>query len=136
MSLKIQIVVAAVIILALCLIINMIRKKALELKYTLIWLGVGIAVLILDIFPGIMEWLAALLGIQLPANMSFFFGFCFALMIIFSLTIAVSRMSIRISELAQEVALYEKGEKDKEREEKNEKMASCNASNGNVDIGI
>ena len=68
--------------------------------------------------------------------MLFFFGFCFALMIIFSLTIAVSRMSIRISELAQEVALYEKGEKDKEREEKNEKMASCNASNGNVDIGI
>ena len=136
MSLKIQIVVAAVIILALCLIINMIRKKALELKYTLIWLGVGIAVLILDIFPGIMEWLAALLGIQLPANMLFFFGFCFALMIIFSLTIAVSRMSIRISELAQEVALYEKGEKDKEKEEKNEKMASCNASNGNVDIGI
>lgn len=118
MSLTIQIVVAAVIILALCLIINMVRKKALELKYTLIWFGVGIAVLILDIFPGIMEWLAALLGIQLPANMLFFFGFCFALMIIFSLTIVVSRMSIRISELAQEVALYEKGEKDKETEEK------------------
>lgn len=113
MSWKIQIIVAVVIILALCMIINMIRKKALELKYALIWLGVGIAVLILDAFPGIMEWLSGLLGIQLPANMLFFFGFCFALVIIFSLTIVVSRMSIRISELAQELALHEKRETEK-----------------------
>lgn len=118
MSWKIQVIVAVAIILALCMIVNMIRKKSLELKYALIWFGVGIAVLVLDLFPGIMKWLAVVLGIQLPANMLFFFGFCFALMIIFSLTIVVSRMSIRISELAQELALYEKREKDKEREEK------------------
>lgn len=113
MSWKIQIIVAVAIILALGMIVNMIRKKALELKYALIWMGVGIAVLILDIFPGIMEWLASLLGIKLPANMLFFFGFCFALIIIFSLTIVVSRMSVRISELAQELALYEKREKER-----------------------
>jgi len=41
--------------------------------------------------------------------MLFFFGFCFALVIIFVLTMALSRMSIRIKELAQEIALIKDG---------------------------
>lgn len=114
MNLKIQIIVCIVIILALCMIVNMIRKKALELKYALIWLGVGIVVLVLDLFPASMEWMSNLIGIQLPANMLFFFGFCFSLIILFSLTVVISRMSIKIKDLAQELALYEKREKGKE----------------------
>lgn len=115
MNTRIQIIVAVIIVIALIIIINMIRKKALELKYALSWLMVGIGVLILDIFPGIMEWGAEFMGIQLPVNMLFFMGFCFALIIIFILTISVSRMSIRIKNLSQELALYEK----KQLDEKN-----------------
>lgn len=48
-------------------------------------------------------------GIADPVNMLFFLGFCFSLMIIFVLTVAVSRMSIRIKQMAQEIALHEKG---------------------------
>ena len=108
MRLRIQIIVAVVIIIALCIIINMIRKKALELRYALAWLCVGVGVLILDLFPGIMNWLAVFMGIELPINMLFFWGFCFSLIIIFGLTMSISRMSIRIKNLAQELALYEK----------------------------
>ena len=43
-----------------------------------------------------------------------FLGFCFSLTIIFSLTISVSKMSIQIKDLTQEIALYKK--------EQNEKM--------------
>lgn len=108
MSIKLQIIIAIIIVLALIVIINMIRRKALELRYALAWLAVGVGVLVLDIFPGIMERLATLLGIASPVNMLFFMGFCFSLIIIFILTIAVSRMSIRIKVLTQELALYEK----------------------------
>ena len=48
------------------------------------------------------------LGIAQPINMLFFVGFCFALCIIFGLTVAISKMSVRIKELAQELALYKK----------------------------
>ena len=99
MNLRIQIIIAIVIIIALIVIINMIRKKALELRYALTWLGVGAVVLVLDVFPEIMGWLARIMGITLPSNMLFFLGFCFSLTIIFGLTIAVSRMSIRIKNL-------------------------------------
>lgn len=108
MNTRIQIIIAVIIVIALAVIVNMIRKKALELRYALAWLGVGAGVLILDVFPGIMEWGAQFVGITLPVNMLFFMGFCFSLIIIFGLTMAVSRMSIRIKELTQELALYQK----------------------------
>ncbi|MDY5986061.1 DUF2304 domain-containing protein [Sporofaciens sp. SGI.106] len=118
MKIRIQIIVAVIIITALCVIINMIRRKRLELRYALAWLIVGVGILILDIFPNLMKWLAVQVGIASPVNMLFFFGFCFSLMIIFVLTVAISRMSIRIKQLAQELALYEKKEADKKNDEK------------------
>lgn len=112
MNVKLQIIIAVAILFALGIIINMIRKKALELRYALAWLIVGVGVFVLDIFPGIMVKLASVLGIYSPVNMLFFLGFCFSLVIIFVLTVAVSRMSIRIKELTQELALYEKENRD------------------------
>lgn len=109
MNIRIQIIVAVFIIIALGVIINMIRKKSLELRYALSWLAVGLGVLVLDLFPRLVEWLSKSMGIASPVNMLFFLGFCFSLCIIFVLTIAVSRMSLRIKELAQELALYKKG---------------------------
>lgn len=108
MNIRIQIIIAVLIIIALIVIINMIRKKALELRYSLAWLAVGAGVLILDLFPGFMEGLSDLMGIASPVNMLFFLGFCFSLIIIFILTIAISRMSVRIKNLAQELALINK----------------------------
>lgn len=113
MSIRLQIIIAVIILLALCVIINMIRKKRLELRYALAWLIVGVGVLVLDCFPSLINWLAEKLGIASPVNMLFFMGFCFALMIIFVLTVAVSRASIRIKELAQALALYEQEYKEK-----------------------
>lgn len=112
MNVRLQIIVAIAILFALGVIINMIRKRALELRYALAWLIVGVGVLILDVFPGVMEKLASVLGIYSPVNMLFFLGFCFSLVIIFVLTVAVSRMSIRIKELTQELALHEKENRD------------------------
>ena len=108
MNIRIQIIVGIIVLLALGVIINMIRQKKLELRYALSWLGVGVAILILDCFPQLITWLSRKVGIASPVNMLFFFGFCFSLMIIFVLTVAISRMSIRIKELTQELVLFEK----------------------------
>lgn len=108
MSVKIQIIIAVLIICALIVIIDMIRKKRLELSYALSWLLVGIGVLILDIFPQLIKTISEKIGIVSPVNMLFFFGFCFSLIIIFVLTIAVSKLSIKIKQLAQQIAIYEK----------------------------
>ena len=108
MNIKAQIIISIIIILGIVYIINMVRKKALELRYSLTWLGVGICILILTLFPQIMNKISAIMGIASPMNMLFFLGFCFSLTIIFSLTISASKMSIQIKDLTQEIALYKK----------------------------
>ncbi|MCI8785448.1 MAG: DUF2304 domain-containing protein [Eubacterium sp.] len=122
MNLKIQVIVAVLIVFALLWIANMVRRQALDLKYALSWLTVGTAVLILDLFPGMMNYLVHLLGIELPVNMMFFFGFCFTLLLLFILTVKVSKQGEQLKRLTQEVALLEdrrgKGEALKEDDEK------------------
>ncbi|MCR5654842.1 MAG: DUF2304 domain-containing protein [Lachnospiraceae bacterium] len=107
MSTKIQIIIGAVLLVGLFAIVNMIRQRKLDLKYALSWLVAFVAVLILDIFPVLLTKLSYALGIWAPVNMVFFLGFCFSLMIIFTLTVALSRMSERVRKLSQAVALNE-----------------------------
>ena len=107
MDIRIQIAVGVVVVIALVIIVNMIRNKKLELRYALAWLLVGFGILLFDCFPQILKILSDELGVWSPINMLFFLGFCFSLGIIFTLTIAVSRMSVRIKKLAQQIALYE-----------------------------
>lgn len=115
MNIRIQIIIAIVIVIALGIIINMIRKKGLELRYALAWLIVGVGILILDCFPALINFIAYIMGIASPINMLFFVGFCFSLAIIFTLTVAVSRLSVKVKELSQEIALYIREEKDEKQ---------------------
>ena len=108
MNIRLQIIIAIILIIALCVIVNMIRKKRLELRYALAWLIVGVGTLVLDCFQILTTKLAELIGVASPINMLFFLGFCFSLVIIFVLTVAISRVSIRMKQLTQELALYEK----------------------------
>lgn len=108
MNIKTQILVAIIVLLAMAALVNMIRKNKLELKYCLLWFLLGVAILVFDCFPWLTTKLASVIGIGQPINLLFFSGFCFSLLIIFSLTAAVSRFSVKIKKLTQEIALLEK----------------------------
>ena len=64
-------------------------------------------VLVLDLFPVLLTKLSMALGVWAPVNMIFFLGFCFSLLIIFTLTVMLSRMAERVRKLAQAVAMNE-----------------------------
>ena len=105
MTEKFQLILIAGIILILLFILNMIRKRKLELKYSLVWLVVMVVLLILACMPEKLHDIANALGIYSPINMIFFLGFVFSLAIIFVLTVTVSRLSARVRRLAQIVAM-------------------------------
>lgn len=118
MTLKIQIIVGVVLVIGLCYVINLIRKNRLELKYALSWLAAGVAVLIIDCFPVLMNRLADLIGIDSPVNMMFFIGFLFVLVIILTMTVALSIAASSVKRLTQKIALLEKRVRDLEEEKK------------------
>ena len=121
MTVKVRLLLVIGLVCVLVMIINMVRKRQLELKYVLGWLGCDFVLLLFAIFPGLMVGLSNFLGIYAPVNMIFFLGFCFSLLIIFSLTVALSRLSNSVRTLDQMVALNEKRLQDLEQELKKEK---------------
>ena len=107
MTLRLKVIIVVLLILALVMIINLIRKRKLELKYALVWMLLILGLALIVLIPGMLESLAKLLGIYNVMNLVFFVGFIFALMIIFSLTMSLSRNSERVRKIAQRVALNE-----------------------------
>lgn len=108
MTLKIQIAIAVIILMGLGYIINLIRRRRVELKYALSWLLIGLFVLIIDCFPKLMDKMADLVGIASPVNMMFFIGFLLSLLIILTLTVALSSAASSVKRLIQVIALQEK----------------------------
>ena len=107
MTAKIQIIIGFFLLIGFLIIVQMVKKRKLELKYALSWLGAILFVFIFDCFPILLNKLSGLLGIWAPVNMIFFLGFCFSLLIIFILTVTLSRMSERVRKLSQAIALNE-----------------------------
>ena len=85
MSFKVRLILGIILFFIFVLIVNMVRKRKLELKYVLAWMLCDLALLVMVFVPGLMEHMASLLGIYSPVNMVFFLGFVFSLIIIFSL---------------------------------------------------
>ena len=106
MSVKLQILIIVVIILAMLYIVNHVRKKSIDFKYALLWLFVCICVLVLAIFPKLLNVVA--FGIASPVNMLFFFGFCLSIVVIFTLSIALSNLTDKVKKMAQEIAIIRK----------------------------
>ena len=115
MNFKLQLIIALLILTGLGILINLIRKNKLDLKYALSWILLGAGILVFDLFPGLTSLIAALLGVDVPVNALFFLGFCFSLLVIFSLTVAVSRLSRRVTRLTQELALLDRRLKEYEK---------------------
>ncbi|MCM1577255.1 MAG: DUF2304 domain-containing protein [Ruminococcus sp.] len=89
-------------------IIHYLARNKLNLKYSLTWLAAGLGMLILAIFPKLVEMIGNLVGIAAPVNTVFLFAGMFMLLIIFTLTMIVSHMNKRIYRLTQLLALLEK----------------------------
>lgn len=108
MSIRSQIIIMLAVAAALIVLACMVKRRTISLRYALPWTLLAIGVTVLTCFPGLTERLTNLLGVSLPVNMIFFMGFCFSLVIIFSLSLAVSRLSKRVKDLAQHQALLER----------------------------
>ena len=115
MTVQLRIILFFLISLTFALFVDQIKQKKLKLQYTLTWMILLLFVLFVTAFPGVLGFVANLMGIALPINMIFFFGFIFTLMIIYRLTMAVSKQSEEIKFLTQKVALLEKKINDKHK---------------------
>lgn len=93
-----------------------LKRKTLELKYTLIWLFAGLVMGIMVFFPSLLTKFINLLGIYSNMNGLFILCIAFIILLLMMLTAIVSRATYRIRTLIQEMAILEKRLSDMEHQ--------------------
>jgi len=109
MALRLQVFLIVISLSFMIYIFALVRREELELKYTLAWCFLGVTLVIIAIKPSLVLLLTKVLGMQLPVNTVFLTGIFCIMVIVLTLTVAISRTSVRTKRLIQELALV-KGE--------------------------
>lgn len=103
-----QITLSVAVICYFVIILYYLKRKMLELKYTLVWLAAGLIMGIMIYFPEILVWFVRMLGIESNMNGLFILCIAFIIMILMTLTSIVSRQQLKIRTLIQEISMLEK----------------------------
>ncbi len=104
-----------VVISYFIVILYFLKQKALNLKYTLLWLVAGAVMGILVVVPELLTRIIRLFGIQDNMNGLFLFCIGFIILILLSLTSIVSRLNRKVRTLTQELAILDKRVRDLEK---------------------
>ncbi len=97
----------AAIILYFIILFNLLKNKKLNLKYTLLWFLLGAVMIVLVLFPKILDSFK-FIGIVEPINGLFAVLIFCLLMILMSITSIVSKLNEKNKTLIQEFAMLEK----------------------------
>lgn len=93
----------ALVILAV--IFWLLLTRRLREKYALLWLIIGLAMLVLTVFPALLEGLADLVGVELPANLLFILALALLVGVTLHQSWELSTAEDEIRRVAEEVAI-------------------------------
>ena len=121
MTQQLQFVMLAGAVALLGLIFFFFLKKGyMSVKYSLLWLGLSVLLVIFAACPYVVYVLRDILDIQMPVNLVFLLMFCFVLVVLLSLSIAISQLAEKCKRLAQTNALLEKRVRELEKQKTNQ----------------
>lgn len=89
------------------LIIGLIRKDRLHVNHGLVWILVALGFALFGLFPGIVDYLAQLLGVGYPPVLALTLGIALLVIKILIMDIERSRTEMRNQRLIQRVAMLE-----------------------------
>ncbi len=102
----IAVVAAIVFALAVLLfIVSMLLRRRLREKYATLWLVIGIAILVLSVFPGLLFGLADLLGVAVPSNLIFALAIVLLVGVALHLSWELSLAEDEVRRVAEDVAI-------------------------------
>jgi len=92
-------------VMVLGLIVVLLLRRQLREKYATLWLVIGLALLVISIFPGLLVQLTHLLGVEVPANLIFAISIALLVGVALHLSWELSRAEEEIRSLAEESAI-------------------------------
>lgn len=101
MSNVLRIELIVLVLVFVMLVFNTVNKRKLWLQYSLIWLLISFGLLVVAFFPGILDWLAYFMQIEVTSNLVYLIAIFVLMVITFYLTKIVSKQSEQIKTLIQ-----------------------------------
>jgi hypothetical protein len=86
-------------------VLILVRRRALREEYTPIWLAVSAGLLLVSLRFELLEWITRAIGAWTPSSTLFFLGEVFLVAICLHFAVRLSRASLQLKNLAQEIAL-------------------------------
>lgn len=114
MTAQLQLFMILGAVVLLLIIFTFLKRGLMSVKYSLLWLLLAMGLVIAAAFPYVVYVLRDLLDIEMPVNLVFLLMFCFVLVVLLSLSIAISQLADKCKRLTQTNALLEKRVRDLE----------------------
>ena len=92
-------------IIAVSFMFELLRRRQLKEKYALLWLLVGMAMLVLAIYPPLLDDAARAAGVKAGPNLLLFAGSLVLVVVCVHLSWEISRLEDKTRALAEEVGL-------------------------------
>jgi hypothetical protein len=105
MSLNLKIVLIIITIVYLWILLRAIQRKKIKVAFSTFWIVSGGLLILALIIPNFVEFLASMLGFEVPANMIFCITIFVAFYLIFNLTMKLAKVHENNIALVQEISL-------------------------------
>lgn len=92
-------------LIVLAIILTLLVRRQLREKYALLWLVIGLAILALAVFPGLLVGLAGALGVEVPSNLLFALAVALLIGVTLHLSWELSTAEEEIRRVSEEVAI-------------------------------
>jgi hypothetical protein len=102
---QVRILGVVLTLLLLGFIIRLVRRRRLRAKYSFLWMGVGVVILVLASVPGLIETLSQAVGIVYPPAFLFLCAIMLLIFVAVHFSWELSRLEDRTRILAEELAL-------------------------------
>lgn len=86
-------------------LVVLLRKRRLREKYATAWIIVAIGVCVLGAFPGTVEKIASIVGVETPSNLLFALALIVLLLVCIQLSVEVTMLEEETRTLAEELSL-------------------------------
>jgi hypothetical protein len=87
------------------IVINLLIKKRISERNSIIWFMLSLFIFILSLFPGIIDFAAGILGIDYPPTLLFLLSILLVFFILLNHYIQLSTLNSQLKEITQQVAI-------------------------------
>lgn len=105
MSTRAHVLIVVLAAAVIVFIFQLVRRRQLRAKYSVLWLSIGVVLAVFAVFPGLLVPISDAFGVDYPPATFLLLAISFLLLLVLHFSWEISRLEDRTRTLAEEVAL-------------------------------